>query len=493
MNPDNGNSQHHSKNHQAPSDDGTRAIETALHSALNRSTLDSLKPIALTGGTVYLAASITIYFFPVEEHWLPVFLLLMGLAFLGLFVALNQWEVPVRLANLLIAMIAAAGICTCTLMMWLFPEPRQTTNFMLLVIAAGALILSTQWLAVIIATCCLIWLNLAWGAPQSALWVHYGFSLFVAVILAATIHFVRRRTLRRLEIHRIMDQVRKDRLEIALLVVRLHEEEIRLLNEQLEQRVLQRTAELHSSEERNRTLLSELNHVARVTTMGELAASIAHEVNQPLCAIINNASFCRRWLEKPTDDFSEMREAISDINESGKRASEVIARVRKMFSKSDTEPAEIEVNEIILQVIALMRNEAQKRNVRLQTELGASLPTIWGDKIQLQQVILNLILNGFDAMNDIARSERELLIRSSFRQPAELLIEVSDTGHGIDAENLKQIFDAFYSTKPGGMGMGLSICQTIVRAHGGKLWAANSQHGAKFQFTLPVVKEGRDA
>lgn len=488
------NFQHHSAKAQAasPENDARVVIETAVYSALNRSTRESLEPITLTGGIVYLAASATIYFFPMGENWIVGFLLVMGVALLILFLALRQREISAEWANFWIAMIGVAGLFSCALLMWQIPDPRHTTSFMLLTIAAGALVLSTQWLFVVIVLTCLTWLALARNSPASPLWVHYGFALFVSILLATTIHFVRVRALRRLEIHRILDQARKDRLEIALLVVRLHEEEIRMLNEQLEQRVLERTAELRSSEERNRTLLNELNHVARVTTMGELAASIAHEVNQPLCAIINNASFCRRWLEKPSADFSEVRDAINDIGESGKHASEVIARVRNLFSKSDTETAEIEINEIILQVIALMRNEAQKRHVRIKTELSESLPTIRGDKIQLQQVILNLILNGFDAMNDVAKSERELLIQSQLRQSCELLIEVSDTGHGIDPQHLKRIFDAFYSTKPGGMGMGLSICQTIIRTHGGKLWAANGQRGAKFQFTLPTVQEGKD-
>ncbi|MGH9801275.1 MAG: sensor histidine kinase [Blastocatellia bacterium] len=320
--------------------------------------------------------------------------------------------------------------------------------------------------------------------------------MLVATMLALVIHAVRVRGLQRMESLRMQDHVRKERLEVALLVVRLHEEEIRQFNEQLEQRVIERTAELRTSEERNRTLYNELNHVARVTTMGEMAASIAHEVNQPLCAIINNAAYCHRWLEKPSTELSrvaEVRDAITDIAESGRRASEVIERIRTMLRKGETEPASFEINEIIHQVVTLMRNEALKRSVCMVIELTADLPLVLGDRVQLQQVILNLIINGFDAMNEVEPAKRELRIRSSLTESGALLVEVSDSGIGIDQSASELIFDAFYTTKAHGLGMGLSICQTIVRTHGGRLWAVNNDvAGATFQFTLPVLGEAHD-
>ncbi len=471
--------------------------EAELRAALSQRTGDSLKPLTLSGGLVYLACSITVYFFPTQVAWLPLFSFCLAVVFFGLRLALWQKQVSTEWSNWLIAMIAIAGVSSCVLIMRQVPEPHQTTNFMLLLVAAGALILSTRWLIVVIASVCFSWLLLALNAPPSSLWIHFGFALFVATLMAMTFHVVRLRGLRSLEALRIKDQARKDKLEVALLVVRLHEEEIRQLNEQLEQRVVERTAELRISEERNRTLYNELNHVARVTTMGELAASIAHEVNQPLCAIINNAAYCNRWLEDSTagrTDFSEMREAINDIAESGRRASEVIERIRTMLRKGDMQPLKIEINEIIHQVATLMRNEALKRKVALITELAESLPPVLGDRVQLQQVILNLILNGFDAMNEVESAKRKLCLRTSLTESGDLLVAVSDAGIGIEPSGLERIFEAFYTTKPHGMGMGLSINQTIIRNHGGRLWAVNNpETGATFQFTLPVFEEPRDA
>ncbi|MBS1790402.1 MAG: hypothetical protein JST85_21945 [Acidobacteria bacterium] len=470
--------------------------EVELRNALNRTMRDSLKPIVISNGVVYLAASITTYLSQANSGGPAIFMAAMGIVLLGLYLALRQLLIPLDQVNLVTAILGALGLFTCVLLMHLYPEPRQTTNFMLLLFAAGAWMISTRWLLLLMFVVFLSWVGLAASAPPAEYWVHYGFSLFVAALMAVTIHFVRLRTLRNLETMRIHNQARKDMLEVALLTVRLREEEVRMLNEQLEQRVTERTAELKSSEDRNRTLFNELNHVARVATMGELSASIAHEVNQPLCAIINNAAYCHRWLENSAanlTDLSEIREAMNDISESGRRASEVIQRIRTLARKGEVEPVKVNVNEIIQQVVALMRSEALKRSVTLKTELQETLPYALGDRVQLQQVILNLILNGFDAMNDGDPAKRELCIRSRQIEDNTLLVEVSDTGMGINPSNSQKIFEAFYTTKPHGLGMGLSICQTIIRAHGGRLCVVDQlTAGATFQFTLPVFEEGQD-
>lgn len=470
--------------------------EAELRAALNRAMRDSLKPIALCTGIIYLVAFVTVSLSPADPDRLGIFLPIMSAIFLGIYLGFRKLPIPLEWVNLLTAICAALGLFTCVLTMHNSPEPRQTTNFMLLIVAAGALVLSTQWLIAFIVATCLSWLVLIWDAPSSPQWIHFGFTLFVASVIAVTIHLIRVRALRNLEILRMRDQARKDMLEVLLLAVRLREEEVRLLNEQLEHRVTERTAELRSSEERNRTLFNELNHVSRVATMGELAASIAHEVNQPLCAIINNAAYCNRWLEKPAanlPDLEEMREAVSDITESGRRASEVIARIRTMLRKGEAVRARLDVNEIIHQVVSLMRNEALKRNVSLNMNLAPDLPAVFGDRVQLQQVILNLIINGFDAMNDVESEKRELRICSSLSEYDTVLVKVSDTGIGIDQINSQKIFDAFYTTKPHGLGMGLSICQTIIGAHGGRLWAGNDPgSGATFQFSLPIFEDAQN-
>ncbi|HQR32757.1 MAG TPA: ATP-binding protein [Blastocatellia bacterium] len=457
---------------------------------------DSLKPVMLTGSIIYLVALVTTAVSRADSIKLGIFLAFVSALYLSLYLVFTRVQIPLTWVNLLVAIIAGISLFTCVLFMYAKPEPRHTTSFMLLIVGAGALVLSTQWLMVFVVATCLSWFILALNAPPSSHWPHFGFSLFVATTMAITIHIVRVRALRNLEILRIRNQARKDMLEVALLAVRLREEEVKMLNEQLENRVVERTAELRSSEERNRSLLNDLHHVARVATMGELAASIAHEVNQPLCAIINNAAYCNRWLENSaTDhaDLEEMREAMNDITESSRRASEVIQRIRTMVRKGEAEPVRLDVNELIRQVVALMRNEALKRSVNLKTELAETLPQTLGDRVQLQQVVLNLIINGFDAMHEVEPAKRELCIRSRFVENNMVLIEVSDTGMGINQSNSQKIFDAFFTTKSHGMGMGLSICQTIIRSHGGRLWVAEEvEVGATFRFTLPMFEESQD-
>jgi PAS domain S-box-containing protein len=230
---------------------------------------------------------------------------------------------------------------------------------------------------------------------------------------------------------------------------------------------------------------AELAHVTRVMTMGELAASIAHEVNQPLSAIVNNGSACLRWLNGAAPDLDEASEAARRIIRDGNRAGEVIARIRALLRKTDAEKARLDINQTIREVVKLTRNEAARKGVTLRMDLAADIPPALGDRVQLQQVILNLVMNGVEAMASAPARPRELLIRSRPYESDKALVAVQDSGVGLDGQDLEKIFDAFYTTKPQGMGMGLAISRSIVEDHGGRLWAApNDGPGATFQFTL---------
>jgi PAS domain S-box-containing protein len=238
---------------------------------------------------------------------------------------------------------------------------------------------------------------------------------------------------------------------------------------------------------------AELAHVTRVTTMGELAASIAHEVNQPLAAVVTNGNACLRWLAGTTPNLNEAREAVWRIIRDGNRASAVITRIRALVRKTDTEKARLDINQIVQEVVFLTQNEAVRKGVTLQMELAADVPSVLGDRVQLQQVILNLVMNGVEAMASVADRPRELCIRARRHESDQVLVAVRDSGIGIDSQDLEKIFDAFYTTKPQGMGMGLAISRSIVENHGGRLWAIpNDGPGATFQFTLEVgIEEER--
>jgi len=244
---------------------------------------------------------------------------------------------------------------------------------------------------------------------------------------------------------------------------------------------------LRASEQRFLDAQMELAHVTRITTLGELAASIAHEVNQPLAGVVSNAEAGLRWLRRGTPDPEAACRSLEWIIDDSNRASEVIRRVRALANKTSLEKVPLDVNDIVRETIPLVRRELISHQVLLRMELAPALPTILGDRVQLQQVIINLVMNGTEAMQSVTDRPRELVIRSRQDEKQLVLASVTDCGVGISAENSERLFNAFFTTKSSGMGMGLSICRSIVEAHDGRLWAtANLPHGATFQFTLPV-------
>ena len=232
---------------------------------------------------------------------------------------------------------------------------------------------------------------------------------------------------------------------------------------------------------------AELTHLTRVMTMGELTASIAHEINQPIAALTTNASACLRWLARQPPDLEEARACLHRMIRDSDRAGDVISRVRSLVKKSPPVTARLGLNDAIQEVLALVEPEARRHSVLIRTELAAGLPLVCGDRVQLQQVILNLVMNGIEAMKDVAVRPRELWVRSHVHEAGMVVVAVQDTGIGLAEENLERVFEAFYTTKSEGMGMGLSISRSIIDAHGGQLWpSANDGHGVTFQFTLPT-------
>ena len=242
------------------------------------------------------------------------------------------------------------------------------------------------------------------------------------------------------------------------------------------------------AEEAVRNAQAELARVARLTTMGELVASIAHEINQPLSAIVTQSDAALRFLDRDKPDLDEVRDALSCIGRDGARAADVIRGLRSLAKRSGPELANVDINDAIREVLALTRGELQRQDIVLRTELAAGDLPVMGDRVQLQQVLLNLIMNGVEAMRGMTERTRELTVSSMPAEPSGVLIGVEDTGPGLDPAIAQRIFDPFFTTKPDGMGMGLSICRSIIESHGGRFWVSpRVPCGAVFQFTAPGV------
>jgi len=241
--------------------------------------------------------------------------------------------------------------------------------------------------------------------------------------------------------------------------------------------------------ERLRQLEADLAHMNRLTTMGELTASITHEINQPLAAIVTQSEAALRFLERDEPDLDEARDSLSSIMADGIRAGEVIRGLRALARKSGPQLSRLDIDDVIGQVLAIARGELLRRNVVLRTELASGRRSVLGDRVQLQQVLLNLIMNGIEAMSGVTERTRELAV-STLAERSGVLVAVKDTGAGLDPAVAERMFQPFFTTKPDGLGMGLGICRSIVEAHGGRLWVSPREpHGAEVRFTVPLWVE----
>ena len=250
--------------------------------------------------------------------------------------------------------------------------------------------------------------------------------------------------------------------------------------------------ERKQAEEALRQAHADLARISRVTTMGELTASLAHEVNQPIAAAVTDANTCLRWLNRDQPDLDEARQAASRVVKDATRAAEVISRTRLLFKKGTAKSELVDINEVIREMVALMRSEITRHSISVRTKLADDLPQITADRVQLQQVLMNLMVNSIDAMKE-SDGTRELAIDSQRAENHQLMILVSDTGPGLPREHADKIFNAFFTTKPHGTGMGLRISRSIIESHGGRLWASdNSPRGASFHVTLPIEAEAQE-
>jgi len=284
------------------------------------------------------------------------------------------------------------------------------------------------------------------------------------------------------------------------------QESLRHARDKLDARVQERTAELKRANEQLRSEIAEresvqegliraqaeIARIARITTMGELAASIAHELNQPLGSIVMSGDACLRWLAAEPPDLGEARQAVEAIIRDGTRASSVLVRTRGLLRRGERVRERLDINDVIREVIALMDGELRRNGASLRTEMPRELPPVVVDRVLLQQVILNLVMNAIEAMRAVSDRARVLCIRTQEQHSGSIVVFVEDSGVGIDPEHLSRMFEAFYTTKVQGIGMGLTISRSIIEAHGGRLWAvANDERGSTFCFTLPIDAGGK--
>lgn len=261
------------------------------------------------------------------------------------------------------------------------------------------------------------------------------------------------------------------------------EEALQVARDQLEIKVTERTAALMQTQ-------AELARLSRVLSMGELTASIAHEISQPLTAVVSNGDACLQWLSATPPNLEKARQSTEKIVQDGTRAGAVVSRIRALFKKEEPVKNWVDVNEIIKELVEFLRHEASSRHISIRTELSGSLPSLKADRVQLQQVLLNLIINAMDALRGAAADRKQVVIRSRLQGESDILIAIEDSGIGLTPQTIHRIFDPFFTTKPHGIGVGLSISKSIVESHEGRLWASpNPDGGAVFQFTLPIPRQ----
>jgi C4-dicarboxylate-specific signal transduction histidine kinase len=278
------------------------------------------------------------------------------------------------------------------------------------------------------------------------------------------------------------------------------DDSLRRARDELETRVAERTVELKNAnealvrqmaeqkhtEETLQITRAELARAARITTIGELTASIAHEVNQPLAAVVANADACVAWLSREQPDLAEARAAADRATQGATKASEVIARIRTLITKATPEKSPVQFNQVIKETSALAAGQASRNDVAIEFDLSPDLPYVLGDSIQFQQVVLNLLMNGIEAMSNVTGRPRKLVLRTETLSSGQIRVSVKDLGVGVNADVMPRLFEPFFTTRAKGMGMGLPISRSIIEAHGGRLWAeSDSSGGAIFQFTLP--------
>lgn len=264
------------------------------------------------------------------------------------------------------------------------------------------------------------------------------------------------------------------------------EEALQQARDQLEIKVSERTAALMQTQ-------ADLTRLSRVLSMGELTASIAHEISQPLTAVVTNGDACLQWLSASPPNLDKVRQSAEKIVQDGTRAGNVVGRIRALFKKEEPIKNWVDINEVIDELVGFLRHEASSRHIVIRTELSSPLPVLKADRVQLQQVVLNLVMNAMDAVAEAAASEKEIIIRSRMQEGNQTLVSVEDTGTGLNPQTAGKIFEPFFTTKSHGIGMGLSISRSIVEAHEGRLWAApNPGAGAIFQFTLPATREEQE-
>jgi C4-dicarboxylate-specific signal transduction histidine kinase len=245
-----------------------------------------------------------------------------------------------------------------------------------------------------------------------------------------------------------------------------------------ERQQLQAEAALHRDE---------ITHLSRVAQLAELSGSLAHEINQPLAAILSNAQAGLRFLQASTPDLGEVRAALESVVDSDKRAGEVIRRLQTMMRKGDVDKQKLEINEVISEAVRIVDHDLLQRHVSISVELQPDLPPVCGDRVQIQQVLINLLVNGCDAMQSVGTSDCRLTVSTELAADDHVVVRVTDNGPGIPAEHLERIFAPFFTTKDAGLGLGLAVCNTIIQTHRGRLWAANSPRGATIAFSLPIM------